>query len=181
VTKETRDAVLAQVAETFPPELINRLDSQVVFNKLSRQSILSIVDLRLADVSERLKDRRITLDVSQRAKEWLADQGYSEVYGARAVARVVRTKVLFPLAKKLLTGTIRCDSNISLLSLPPESLPCYSEGDTVKIDHEDQSSDLVVRDNHTPDTTASKISSKSLPLKSDEDEFEDGFFYSSRR
>ena len=109
VTEETRDGVLAQVAETFPPELINRLDSQVVFNKLSRQSIFSIVDLRLADVSERLKDRRITLDVSERAKVWLADQGYSEVYGARAVARVVRTKVLFPLAKKLLTGTIRCD------------------------------------------------------------------------
>ena len=107
VTEEARDEVLMRVAETFPPELINRLDSQVVFNKLSRQSILSIVDLRLADVSDRLKERRITLDVSQRAKEWLADQGYSEVYGARAVARVVRTKVLFPLAKKLLTGTIR--------------------------------------------------------------------------
>lgn len=51
----------------------------------------------------------------------------------------------------------------------------------MRIDHEAQSSDLVVRDNHTPDTTVSKISSKSLPLKSDEDEFEDGFFYSSRR
>jgi len=51
----------------------------------------------------------------------------------------------------------------------------------VKIDHEDQSGDLVVRDNHTPDTTASKISSQSLPLRSDEDDFEDGFFYSSRR
>ena len=112
VTEEARDAVLARLADTFPPELINRLDSQVVFNKLSRQSILSIVDLRLADVAERLKDRRITLDISQRAKEWLADQGYSEVYGARAVARVVRTEVLFPLAKKLLTGTIRYDSNI---------------------------------------------------------------------
>jgi ATP-dependent Clp protease ATP-binding subunit ClpB len=122
VTAETRDAVLAQVAETFPPELINRLDSQVVFNKLSRRSILSIVDLRLADVSERLKDRRITLDVSQRAKEWLADQGYSEVYGARAVARVVRTKVLFPLAKKLLTGTIRCDSNLSPPLFPAGNL-----------------------------------------------------------
>jgi len=118
VTEESRDAVLAQVAETFPPELINRLDSQVVFNKLSPLSILSIVDLRLADVSERLKDRRITLDVSQRAKEWLADQGYSEVYGARAVARIVRTKVLFPLAKKLLTGTIRCDSDLPSSPFP---------------------------------------------------------------
>ena len=117
MTEEARDIVLARVAETFPPELINRLDTQVVFNKLSRQSILSIVDLRLADVSERLNDRRITLDVSQRAREWLADQGYSEVYGARAVARVVRTKVLFPLAKSLLTGTIRCE--FILTPFPP--------------------------------------------------------------
>jgi hypothetical protein len=64
--------------------------------------------------------------------------------------------------------------------IPAEKLT-YREGDVVKIDHEAQSGELVVKDNHTPDTTVSNISSKSLPLKSDEDDFEDGFFYSSRR
>lgn len=107
VSPEAQEAILERVAETFPPELINRLDSQIVFNKLSRDSILDIVSLRLGDIAERVKDRRITLEISDSAKEWLADKGWSDIYGARAVARVVRAEVLFPLAKKLLAGTIR--------------------------------------------------------------------------
>jgi len=107
VTASAKEAVLSRVAETFPPELINRLDSQVVFNKLSRDSIMAIVGLRLNDVAERLKDRRITLEVSDSAKEWLASEGWSDAYGARAVARVVRTELMYPLAKKLLSGAIR--------------------------------------------------------------------------
>ena len=65
------------------------------------------MSLRLNDVATRLKHRRITLDVDAPAREWLAKEGYSNVYGARAIARVVRTKVLFPLAQKMLHGTIR--------------------------------------------------------------------------
>ncbi len=79
----------------------------LVFNKLSRESILQVVDLRLKDVAERLKERRIVIDVDDTARNLLAKQGYSQVYGARAIARVVRTDVLFPLAQKLLRGTIR--------------------------------------------------------------------------
>jgi ATP-dependent Clp protease ATP-binding subunit ClpB len=93
VTTEARDEVLERTSEYFPPELLNRLDSIVVFNKLSKQSILQVVSLRLKDVAERLKDRRISLDIDGAAREWLVQQGYSEVYGARAIARVVRTKV----------------------------------------------------------------------------------------
>jgi len=104
---EAKSEVLERTSEYFPPELLNRLDSMLVFNKLSRSSILKVVSLRLDDVSNRLKNRRITLDVDHAAREWLAKHGYSEVYGARAIARVVRTDVLFPLAQKLLKGTIR--------------------------------------------------------------------------
>jgi ATP-dependent Clp protease ATP-binding subunit ClpB len=107
VTPEAREEVLERVSEHLPPELLNRLDSMQVFNKLSRQSILEVVSLRLKDVADRLKSRRITLDVDNEARNWLAEQGYSHVYGARAIARVVRTDVLFPLAQKLLRGTIR--------------------------------------------------------------------------
>ena len=110
VTPEARQQVLDVTTEYFPPELLNRLDSMLVFNKLSRASILQVVDLRLKDVSDRLKPRRITMDVDASAREWLVKEGYSDVYGARAIARIVRTKVLFPLAQKLLKGTIRCVS-----------------------------------------------------------------------
>lgn len=107
VTDEARSLVMERTSEYFPPELLNRLDSIIVFNKLSRKSILDIVRLRLRDIATRLAERRITLDVDDAAKEWLAKKGYSEVYGARAIARIVRTDVLFPLAQKMLRGTIR--------------------------------------------------------------------------
>jgi ATP-dependent Clp protease ATP-binding subunit ClpB len=107
INPEAKSEVLERTSEYFPPELLNRLDSMLVFNKLSKSSILKVVSLRLEDVSNRLKNRRITLDVDQAAREWLAKHGYSEIYGARAIARVVRTDVLFPLAQKLLKGTIR--------------------------------------------------------------------------
>lgn len=107
VTSEAKDEVLQRTQEYFPPELLNRLDSILVFNKLSRESILQVVSLRLKDVAARLKNRRIKLDINDKARDWLAQKGYSEAYGARAIARVVRTDVLFPLAQKLLRGTIR--------------------------------------------------------------------------
>ncbi|KAK0212573.1 P-loop containing nucleoside triphosphate hydrolase protein [Desarmillaria ectypa] len=132
VTPEARDEVLERTSSYFPPELLNRLDTMLVFNKLSRQSILQVVSLRLNDVADRLKHRRITLDVDEDAKEWLAKQGYSEVYGARAIARVVRTDVLFPLAQKLLRGAIR-------------------DGDTVVIRTSSEGDSLLIQDNHPED------------------------------
>jgi ATP-dependent Clp protease ATP-binding subunit ClpB len=107
VTPEARSKVLERVTEQFPPELLNRLDSMLVFNRLTHESILRVVDLRLGDVGSRLAQRRIKLDVNDAAREWLVQKGFSDVYGARATARVVRTEVLFPLAQKLLVGTIR--------------------------------------------------------------------------
>ncbi|KIK61765.1 hypothetical protein GYMLUDRAFT_73272 [Collybiopsis luxurians FD-317 M1] len=137
VLPDAREEVLQCTQEYFPPELLNRLDSMLVFNKLSMQSILQVVTLRLNDVAERLKNKRITLDVDDAARDWLAKQGYSELYGARAIARVVRTDVLFPLAQKLLRGTIR-------------------DGDTVIIRVGENGSSLHIKDNHLPDPNASE-------------------------
>jgi ATP-dependent Clp protease ATP-binding subunit ClpB len=107
VTPEARDAVLARTGTFLPPELLNRLDEVLVFNKLSRASILQVVDLRLRDVGRHISDRRMTLDVDDAARTWLAEKGFSDVYGARAIARTVRTEVLFPMAQKIIRGTIR--------------------------------------------------------------------------
>jgi len=101
-----------------------------------------VVSLRLKELLDRLADRRISLDADVGAREWLAKEGYSEMYGARAIARVVRTKVLFPLAKKLLTGTIR-------------------NGDTVTIRVSEDGSDLVVLDNHPADSAQAYSSTSS--------------------
>ncbi|KAG0706417.1 P-loop containing nucleoside triphosphate hydrolase protein [Suillus ampliporus] len=133
VTEGAKNLVMERTTEYFPPELLNRLDSILVFNKLSRRLILDVVSLRLNDVASRLKDRRITLNVDADARNWLAEKGYSEIYGARAIARVVRTNVLFPLAQKLLKGTIR-------------------NGDVVRITVPEGNS-LDIKDNHPPDSS----------------------------
>jgi ATP-dependent Clp protease ATP-binding subunit ClpB len=112
----------------------------LVFNKLSRQSILQVVSLRLNDVAERLKNRRITMDVDAAARELLAKQGYSDVYGARAIARVVRTDVLFPLAQKLLKGTVR-------------------DGDVVTIRVASDGKTLHIHDNHPADASVASETS----------------------
>lgn len=146
VTEQSRNLVLERTSEYFPPELLNRLDTMLVFNKLSRQSILQVVSLRLRDVAERLKSRRITMDVDTDARSLLAQQGYSEVYGARAIARVVRTDVLFPLAQMLLKGTIR-------------------DGDVVTIRVASNGKTLDIQDNHPADADAvSKPSSERDPV-----------------
>ncbi|KAF6753367.1 P-loop containing nucleoside triphosphate hydrolase protein [Ephemerocybe angulata] len=154
VTEEAKNEVIERTQEYFPPELLNRMDSLQVFNKLSRKSILAVVDLRLHDVAERLKPRRIQLDVDEAAKNWLAEHGYSDVYGARAIARIVRTDLLFPLAQKLLKGTIR-------------------DGDTVFIRVKEDGKSLDIKDNHEPDPTTvkpdSEVNPEELPpLENDE-------------
>lgn len=137
VTPEAKAEVMERTSEYFPPELLNRLDSMQVFNKLSRDSMLKVVDLRLRDVAQRLEGRRITLDVDDATREWLVGHGYSEVYGARAIARVVRTEVLFPLAQKLLKGTIRDGDAVRI---------CVS-GDVLNIEENHPPDPSIVRQN----------------------------------
>lgn len=107
ITDATRTEVLQSVGRYFKPELINRLDELLVFNKLPPSIILDIVTLRLAEVQSRLVARRITLDVSEEAKIWLASKGYSETFGARAVQRIIRNKVVTQVAGGLLDGSLR--------------------------------------------------------------------------
>ncbi|KAJ2058119.1 hypothetical protein GGI17_005244 [Coemansia sp. S146] len=95
------------VARHFSPEFANRIDDLIVFNRLTRQAIRQIVDVRLAEVQAHLDDRRIRLSVSEDAKDWLAERGYDPVYGARPLNRVIHKRLLNPLARCLIDGTIR--------------------------------------------------------------------------
>jgi len=150
VTESAQEQVISRATSYFPPELINRLDSLVVFNKLSPESILEVVGLRLNDVGGRLRERRITLDVDGAAKAWLAHVGYSTIYGARAIARTVKTYVMNPLAQKLLTGTIR-------------------DGDIVTIRRNEEGTGLSITDNHAPDSEAHlRSGANAIPLEEDE-------------
>lgn len=90
----------------FKPEFINRLDELVMFHPLTREELGGIVDIQVAQVSARLTERRITLDVTDSAREWLANTGYDPAYGARPLRRLVQTEVGDQLARMLLAGQV---------------------------------------------------------------------------
>src|SRR6202012_280364 len=90
----------------YPPEFLNRIDEFIVFQRLSKSSLSDIVELRIKEVQDKLDERRISLDVGEGVKEFLADKGYSVKYGARPLQRLVLKQLLNPLAMRLIQGQI---------------------------------------------------------------------------
>jgi ATP-dependent Clp protease ATP-binding subunit ClpB len=110
-----RDAVMSVVRSHFKPEFLNRLDDVVVFHALSTEELGRIVDIQLDALGRRLARRRLSLDVTEAAREWLAMNGFDPVFGARPLRRLVQSSIGDQLAKELLAGEVR-------------------EGDTVRVD-----------------------------------------------
>ncbi|GAA2350725.1 chaperone protein ClpB [Catellatospora methionotrophica] len=105
--QQRSDAVMAMVRSHFKPEFLNRLDDIVVFHALTQDELTHIVDIQLGRLRRRLADRRLTLEVSDVARKWLASHGYDPVYGARPLRRLVQSAIGDKLAKALLAGEIR--------------------------------------------------------------------------
>jgi ATP-dependent Clp protease ATP-binding subunit ClpB len=102
-----RDAVMAIVQRQFKPEFLNRLDDVVVFHALTTEELTAIVDIQLDALRRRLAKRRLTLDVTDAGREWLAMNGFDPVYGARPLRRLVQSAIGDQLARELLAGEIR--------------------------------------------------------------------------
>jgi ATP-dependent Clp protease ATP-binding subunit ClpB len=119
--QQRTDAVLATVRRHFKPEFLNRLDDLVVFHSLSNKELTAIVDIQIGQLARRLASRRLELDVTGAAKEWLALGGFDPLYGARPLRRLVQSAIGDQLARALLAGEI-------------------SDGDTVRVDLDDSAS-----------------------------------------
>ena len=102
-----RESVMSVVRGAFKPEFLNRLDEIVLFDALTVAELTRIVDLQVASLQARLTDRRLTLEVSDAAKAWLAETGFDPAYGARPLRRLIQQAIGDRLAKKLLAGDIR--------------------------------------------------------------------------
>jgi ATP-dependent Clp protease ATP-binding subunit ClpB len=113
-----REAVLAAVRTAFKPEFLNRLDEVVVFDALGRDELARIVDLQVEHLRGRLADRRLGLEVTPAARDWLASTGFDPVYGARPLRRLVQTSIGDPLARALLAGSVT-DGDTVLVDLDP--------------------------------------------------------------
>lgn len=135
INKEVKDQVLENLKHHYAPEFLNRIDDVVVFNRLSKKALREILDIRLREIDDRLLDKRIILDLSESAKTMLADSGYDPTYGARPLNRVLRKKLLDPLAMRMITGEVQ-------------------ENETVKVDVKDHK--IYVAPNHTQRSAVEK-------------------------
>ena len=108
------ESVMGVVRSAFKPEFLNRLDEVVVFDALSRDDLAHIVDLQVRAFAERLSDRRITLEVTDGARQWLAARGYDPAYGARPLRRLVQREIGDRLARGLLSGEVRDGSTVAV-------------------------------------------------------------------
>ncbi|MFD4717794.1 ATP-dependent chaperone ClpB [Streptomyces sp. NPDC087659] len=113
--EEKKQQVLEVVRASFKPEFLNRLDDLVVFSALDKTELAHIAELQIARLAKRLTERRLTLDVTPEALEWLADEGNDPAYGARPLRRLIQTAIGDRLAKEILAGEVK-------------------DGDTVRVD-----------------------------------------------
>nr|WP_296578042.1 ATP-dependent chaperone ClpB [Phreatobacter sp.] len=108
-----RDGVMSIVRGHFRPEFLNRVDEIILFGRLKREQMTTIVDIQLKRLQKLLDERKIVLDLDPGAKAWLADKGYDPAYGARPLKRVIQKYVQDPLAEKILGGTIKDGDRVS--------------------------------------------------------------------
>jgi ATP-dependent Clp protease ATP-binding subunit ClpB len=116
--EKQKTAVLEDVRMAFRPEFVNRIDEIVVFEPLGRDEIRQIVDIQLAGLQRRLADRKLSVTLTDGARDYLANKGYDPAFGARPLKRLIQREIQDPLAMKLLSGDIK-------------------DGDTVEIDLSD--------------------------------------------
>lgn len=107
ISPDVRKAVLDVVASSYPPEFLNRIDSFIVFKRLTIDALRDIVDIRLRELQQRLDDRRITLEVGDEVRHWLAERGYDPKFGARPLNRLITTEISNGLADKIIRGELK--------------------------------------------------------------------------
>jgi len=112
--QDMKKTVMSEVKNVFRPEFLNRLDDIIVFHQLNREHISSIIDILLSDLSKRLNEKALSLELSKNAREFLIDKGYDPIYGARPLKRAIQRNIEDPLAEELLANK-------------------YEEGDVIKI------------------------------------------------
>ncbi|MEP5761921.1 MAG: ATP-dependent chaperone ClpB [Litoreibacter sp.] len=139
-TSDAKRDVMDAVRAHFRPEFLNRLDETVIFDRLAREDMGSIVDIQLSRLARRLADRKIVLDLDEGARNWLADEGYDPVFGARPLKRVIQRALQNQLAEMLLAGDVR-DGDTIPVSAGVDGLLV---GDRVSASNRDKPDDAVV-------------------------------------
>ncbi|GAF84787.1 unnamed protein product [marine sediment metagenome] len=109
-----KEKLLGELKKKFRPEFLNRVDGVVVFHSLTKEHIRKIVDLMLATVTQQLAEKRIKLEVTGAAKDFLGEKGYDEVFGARPLRRVIQDMVEDKLSEALLSGKFQPGDTVAV-------------------------------------------------------------------
>ena len=128
--EDMKEKVMIEVKKTFRPEFLNRLDEIIVFHELNEEQLRQVVDLLAKDLQKRLAERKLSVEITEKAKSWLAKEGYDPVYGARPLRRALEKYVENPLAIKVLGGE-------------------FKEGDTIVVDSGDDGLTFTKKKNKT--------------------------------
>ncbi|PAU96654.1 ATP-dependent chaperone ClpB [Paracoccus salipaludis] len=139
-----RSEVMAAVRAHFRPEFLNRLDEIIIFHRLSRANMDGIVAIQLRGLEKRLADRKITLVLDDAARQWLADEGYDPVFGARPLKRVIQRSLQNPLAEMLLSGEVT-DGQTVTVTAGPEGLVVGNRLSTGARSPGDRPADVVLQ------------------------------------
>jgi ATP-dependent Clp protease ATP-binding subunit ClpB len=113
-TDAVAELVMAEVRQKFRPEFLNRLDDIILFHRLQRSEMSKIVDIQMERLQKLLADRKITIDLNDQARSWLANRGYDPAYGARPLKRVIQRHVQDPLAEQILAGRIKDGETVKI-------------------------------------------------------------------
>jgi ATP-dependent Clp protease ATP-binding subunit ClpA len=121
-----QESVLAELRNHFRPEFLNRIDDVILFHSLSRDQIKGIVEVQMNDLRKRLEEKRMTLTLTDKARDALADKGYDPAFGARPLKRAIQKYIQDPLSKEILEETLR-------------------DGDAIEIDWDSESEAFLIR------------------------------------
>jgi ATP-dependent Clp protease ATP-binding subunit ClpB len=113
IPESVRESVMMELRKAFRPEFLNRIDETILFKPLTLEEITTIVDLLLTDLNKRLADRRVTVVLDKKAKEWAAEKGYDPVFGARPLKRFLQRNIETQLARALISGTVAEGSEVT--------------------------------------------------------------------
>jgi ATP-dependent Clp protease ATP-binding subunit ClpB len=107
--------VMKQLQSQFAPEFLNRIDEFILFNRLTKENILKIVDIELEEPMQRLKNMQVSLIISDEVRNWLCEVSYDPTYGARPLRRAIQQNILQPLSKILLEGDLKKGARVEVL------------------------------------------------------------------
>ncbi|CCF59468.1 hypothetical protein KAFR_0H00590 [Kazachstania africana CBS 2517] len=139
IDPEIKTQVIEEMKRHYPPEFINRIDDILVFNRLSKEVLRSIVKIRIAEIQERLNEKRMKLELTPDSEAWLTEHGYDQFYGARPLNRLIHKEILNPMATFLLKGQIRPKETVRVIVNEQSKLvvqPNHSEGEVVDREEE---------------------------------------------